>query len=66
MSVFEKEVQVLILAVGTQMGPGDLQLCAKAAVENVGLYLLGLHFWDRASTGTSQWAAKPSFSVLPS
>lgn len=30
MSVFEKEVWVLISAVGTQMGPGALQLCAKA------------------------------------
>lgn len=36
MPVFEKEVQVLILAVGTQMGPGDLQLDAKAAVEMLG------------------------------
>lgn len=36
MSVFEKEVQVLILAVGAQMGPGALQLCAKAAVEMLG------------------------------
>lgn len=33
MLAFEKEVQVLFLAVGAQMGPGESQGCAKAPVE---------------------------------
>lgn len=40
MSVFEKEAQVLFLTVSAQMGPADLEDCAKAAVEMLDYFSL--------------------------
>lgn len=63
MSVFEKEVQVLFLTVSAQMGPADLEDCAKAAVEMLDYFSLLVLSWDLCQHWHFSVGCKTSFQV---